>query len=366
MILEEYSIRFPKSFIWRTFAYIGDLFYVKRENSKSIHPKKILVIRKDEIGDLILSIPMYENIKKEYPKSKLTVIAGNQSASLLKGNPFVDKIIRIDNLRSNKINFIKNYFSLVSEIKKEKFDLAIDPKGSILNIFLMYLARIKERVSYWNVSGGKALLTLPVKYEKQIPEIDAGINLLAYLGKRPKRIIPKLYLSKEELKEGSDISSSLPNGYCCAYITPTLLCKSWGYENWTYVFKHFPEIPFVIVAREQERPYLENEFKELKNVQILCISNLRILSVVLKKSKAIIAVDGGILHLSWISNPKVISLFGQNDLILWKPLRGKSISHIPLNEQGLNRKPLNPKKLNKYMQMIKPQEVCEILGEYVR
>ncbi len=365
MLFNKYEIRFHKPLLWRTLAAFLDLFG-NSEIKPISKPKKILVIRKDEIGDLALSTPMYENMRKRFPKAEISVLAGKPASQIIENNPYIDNIIESRTVRFSKLGFISDYIKLIKRIRNEKYDLAIDPKGSILNILMMYLAGIKQRASYWNVSGGRCLLTHPVTYEKQMHESDAGLYILDKIGIKTKRMLPKLYPSKEEIKEGNAISSGLPKGYCIVYMTPSSKYKSWPVQNWKDLFSKFPDVPFVILAREPEREVLEINFNDIKNVQVVCIKSLNIIYTVLKNSKAVIAVDGGIMHLSWISNPRTIALLGQNDIILWRNLRGKTITHMPESEQGINRKPLKMNVMNKYMQQITVEEVSKALEEYIR
>ena len=369
MLFKDYSTKYGKSFIWSLSAFLfdnlGSIFKKYKINNKN-KPKRILVIRKDEIGDSILSIPMYESIKKTYPKSHLSVLVGKPAASLLEGNPYIDEIISIETIRSSKKSFILQYFNLIDKLKKEKFDLAIDPKGSILNVLLMYLIKAKDRISYWNVSGGKPLLTLPVTYKEEEHDINANLHLLNAYGIKSANNIPKIYFSSSDRKNAEPFLKILPKEYCCVYMTPTSVYKSWPDDRWKSLFSMFPEVNFVIMARESEREVLESKFKEIKNAKILCADKLKTVALIFSKAKSIVSVDGGMLHLAWISNPKTIALFGQVDLKLLKPLRGKVICYCPESEQGFNRKPIESTKINKYMIQISPKEVGDYLLEYLR
>jgi heptosyltransferase-2/heptosyltransferase-3 len=309
---------------------------------------------------------MYEAIKKAYPRARLSVLAGSTAASVLENNPYIDEIIKVKSFRSGKLGFFLNYLHSISRLRKMRFDLAVDAKGSILNIIMMYLIGAKTRVSYWNVSGGKPLLTNPVFYSRQVHEIDAGLNMLKLIGIKTKYRIPQIYLSKDEIKKSNKITAGLPKKYVCVYMTPTKISKSWPAERWHALFSHFNKTQFFIRAREHEKPVLAEFTSEHANVNILSLPNIRILPLVFKNARAIVAVDGGIMHLAWISNPRTISLFGQNDLILWRPLRGRVISHYPLEKQGINRTVPNFNKPNKYMAMVAAEEVAAALEKYVK
>ena len=53
---------------------------------------KIIVLKRDKLGDLLLTTPMLQILKQHFPKSHLTVIAPQSSAWILKDAPFVDTL----------------------------------------------------------------------------------------------------------------------------------------------------------------------------------------------------------------------------------------------------------------------------------
>ena len=65
-------------------------------------PQKILIVRTDRIGDVVLSIPMAEIIKKKYPESKISYFIRNYTKDLLMGNSFIDEVLIADELNELK------------------------------------------------------------------------------------------------------------------------------------------------------------------------------------------------------------------------------------------------------------------------
>ena len=55
--------------------------------------QKILIVRTDRIGDVVLSIPLAEIVKKNYPDSKVTYFIRQYTRDLLDGNSFIDDVI---------------------------------------------------------------------------------------------------------------------------------------------------------------------------------------------------------------------------------------------------------------------------------
>ena len=84
--------------------------------------RRILFIRIDRVGDLVLSTPAIRALKEGFPSAELTVLAGPAAAPLLVHNPHVDRVIVYGRSRG-----LREKTALVNELKRMRFDLAVDP-----------------------------------------------------------------------------------------------------------------------------------------------------------------------------------------------------------------------------------------------
>ena len=104
---------------------------------KILHEKnirRILVIKNDKIGDMVLSTGTFRELKRNFPKAGITVIASKSNKQIIEKNKNIDKIIVLD-YPPRGYKGILNYFKLSKELKKENYDVGIDLRGSIINIF---------------------------------------------------------------------------------------------------------------------------------------------------------------------------------------------------------------------------------------
>ena len=53
----------------------------------------ILVIRLSSLGDIVLSSPVYKNIKAAWPDARITILVKPQFAQALAGHPDIDEIM---------------------------------------------------------------------------------------------------------------------------------------------------------------------------------------------------------------------------------------------------------------------------------
>jgi ADP-heptose:LPS heptosyltransferase len=77
---------------------------------------KILIIRFSSIGDIVLTSPVIRCLKTQVPDTEIHFCTKPQFATLLKSNPYIDKIHLLDG----------SLGSLISKLRKERFNVVID------------------------------------------------------------------------------------------------------------------------------------------------------------------------------------------------------------------------------------------------
>jgi ADP-heptose:LPS heptosyltransferase len=99
-----------------------------------MNPLRILVVRRDNIGDLLCTTPLLHGLRKKYPEAMIAVLASSYNAEILRGNPDVDDVF-VFLKRHEKKNY-GYFFSklwkrwiLVQEIRKYRFDHIILANG---------------------------------------------------------------------------------------------------------------------------------------------------------------------------------------------------------------------------------------------
>jgi len=53
---------------------------------------KVLLVRNDNLGDLICTTPAIEALRKKYSKAKIDIVVNSYNYLGIRNNPFVDKI----------------------------------------------------------------------------------------------------------------------------------------------------------------------------------------------------------------------------------------------------------------------------------
>jgi len=106
-----------------------------------VAPKKILIVRTDRIGDVVLSLPLAELIKQKYPACSVEYFVRGYTSSILYNNPFIDDVI-IAGESNGEILFNEN----LKKIKAKGFDTCVVVNPTLKISLIMFLAGIKYRI----------------------------------------------------------------------------------------------------------------------------------------------------------------------------------------------------------------------------
>jgi heptosyltransferase-2 len=117
--------------------------------------KRILVVRTDRVGDVVMITPMIREIKKKFPNSFLATLTNPNTANILTNNPYLDQIITDDLSK-------KNYWRVVKQLRKLHFTDGLMVYPTERAAYQMMLAGIKTRVGeghrlYEVISGTRSV-----------------------------------------------------------------------------------------------------------------------------------------------------------------------------------------------------------------
>jgi len=91
---------------------------------------KILVIRLSSLGDVVLTAPVYAEIKAAWPDADISVLVKPAYAEALKGNPHISRIIPFEGLQKT-----------LRQMKEEKFTHILDLHSNIRSAIIRRLSR---------------------------------------------------------------------------------------------------------------------------------------------------------------------------------------------------------------------------------
>jgi ADP-heptose:LPS heptosyltransferase len=166
---------------------------------------RVLVIRYERIGDMIMATSLIRNIAKAIPGGKVDVLATPATAPVLEGNPYVGEVLTLDR-RS-----LSSYRKILKQLRQKRHTVMVDGRINNPPIFtstplLMYAGRARFRVG---ARGERK----PRIYNVSVPEwnrvdhyIEGSKQLAVPFGVDPAKVDwqPEIFLSSEERARAED------------------------------------------------------------------------------------------------------------------------------------------------------------------
>ncbi len=166
---------------------------------------RVLFIRYERIGDMIMATSLIRNIAMKVPGGKIDVLATPTTAPVLEGNPHVGNVLVLER------KSMRSYSELMKRLWRERYTVMVDGRVNNPPIFtstplLMYAGQARFRVG----AGGDSK---PRVYNVSVPEwnrrdhyIEGSKQLAVPFGVNPDSVDwqPEIFLSPEERARAED------------------------------------------------------------------------------------------------------------------------------------------------------------------
>jgi heptosyltransferase-2 len=218
---------------------------------------KILVIQTAFIGDVVLTLPLVQVVRRLYPGSLVDVVVTPRSRELLSNHPDIHEVIVFDKRGSDR--GIRGLWRLARQLKSRSYDLALIPHRSLRSVMLAWVAGVPVRIGF-DRSAGRLFLTATAIYQTKDHEIDRNLSLLNEItSSSVKRELPRLYPADAEKKRVDRLLIELELGRPdrLIAIAPGTVwnTKRWLKERYASLAVNFDDEGFdvVLIGGEEDR-----------------------------------------------------------------------------------------------------------------
>ena len=111
---------------------------------------RILVIRRDNIGDLVCTTPLIAALRARYPKAHIAALVNSYNAAVLDGNPDLDAVHVYTKLKhrlpgQSAFGIIRARFRMLAELRREPFDYIVLASSSFNRHGLRFARQLRRR-----------------------------------------------------------------------------------------------------------------------------------------------------------------------------------------------------------------------------
>ena len=293
---------------------------------------KIVVRAPNWIGDVVLSFPALESLRKNLPHAQIWIAAREEAQDLYSSFDFVKGIIPLSGL-----NNFKNMWESAKKIREYNFDVGLLLTNSFSSALLFFLARIPQRWGYSRDNRG-LLLTKGIPFKNQdgsaSHQVNYYLNLISSLGFQtsiPELILP---LSAEEKDWPKKVLSAL--GYDPkkplvilspgAYYGPSKRWPASRFAELASLLQKKNKAQIVIVGSAEEVELAKSIASSMvkKPINLAGKTTLRQLAELISLANLIITNDSGPMHITNALRVPLIAIFGPTDPLVTGPFHQPS------------------------------------------
>ena len=296
--------------------------------------RRLLVVRNDRLGDLVLTLPLLEAAREAFPDVRVAVLVKAYTAPLLQSHPHVDELL---------VDRNEEPLALGRRLARGRYDAALVVNTNTRNCLAVFRANVPLRVTWSHRPAGLLLGNRHVHMHRSRPPVHESEFAMAFLRRlgvearvRPPRLTPPPlpeHLRAELAGEGP-LFAMAPGSGGSAY--------NWPPERYAELAARLAAHGRVLVTGSAaEAPLLERVHRMLPpeartRAHFHHDLSLPELAAALAEADAFTASSTGSLHLAAAVGTHVVGLFSPHPAHVpakWGPLgEGHTVFVAPLRE----------------------------------
>ncbi|MFB2834903.1 glycosyltransferase family 9 protein [Floridanema evergladense] len=297
--------------------------------------QRILVVRLDNIGDVVMLSPALRTLRSHLPNASITLMAspaGSQVAPLL---PWVDRAI-VQRVVWQDASWVMpldpaREESLIAKIKAEIFDVALIftsfSQSPYPPAYICYLAGIPLRIGQSKEFGGSVLSQWVKSLPDDFHQVDRNLFLLESVGFKAEGRHLELSLTEEMQRDGDRLLFNVgiaPN-QPFIILAPGASCAARRYdiERFATVASMLAaetKLKVVVVGSDRETELFKPILNQKNVVSLVGKTSIPELAAIVKRSSLVIANNSGTMHIAEAFSKPIIVLYSGTELeSQWQP-----------------------------------------------
>jgi heptosyltransferase III len=300
--------------------------------------RRILVVRTDRLGDVIMTTPMIRELRRTFPDSYIATLTNPATSAVFLHNPHVNAVLT-DDLRK------ETFWQVVGTLRKHRFSDGLLVFPTERAAWQMFWGGIRRKVTVGHKFYAVITLMRGISRHNYIPlrhEADYCMDLARAIGISTTNIVPEIYLTDEERQNARAVmlAAGLDGG------TPSVIVHTgtngsspnWSEQRYHDCIKQLlarfnsPAVSVLLTAREMTQSF-RKETVALSPERVIDISerigDLREFIGIIGAADVIITPSTGPAHIADALGGRAIGLHchrPMNCVRYWGILNPRSIN----------------------------------------
>jgi heptosyltransferase-2 len=297
----------------------------------SHHPKKILIVAPNWVGDLVMSQSLYQLIKTRTPNAELHLLAPDWCLDVASRMPEIDKTISLPG-EHGKLQLLMRY-RFAKDLKKEGYTDAYVLPNSLKSSLIPWLANIPKRIGFKGEMRYGFINDLRPLNKRLLPLMVQRFAALAFEKEEPWQ--PKDFPAPS-LEANTQALTPLLERFALTLSKPILALapgaafggsKCWPLENYAALANHYLDKGSEVWLFASPK-----EAAAIETINRLCATRCKVLTEprlgekvdLLSQALCLVSNDSGLMHIGAALKVPTIGIYGSTSPAFTPPLGEKS------------------------------------------
>jgi len=330
----------------------------------TIRPQRILLIRRDRIGDVILTLPMINVLNHNFPDAKIDFLVNKRVYDLVSDYPNINKVHTIEKVTSGGIKRLCN---------ENNYDLAVVVHPEFKLALGLFLAGVRYRLGTGYRWYSFLFNKRHYRHRKDAVkhELEYNLDLLSELNCNTLRSIKPVIEVKDDyldnvkrnlLDKGIDLSKE----FVVIHVPSLGSAKVWSDDNFAALITMIladksGDFNIILTGTNDESAQVKGVVDKLpENNRVYTVTDLSLkeLAALLKMAKLFIGNSSGPIHIAAAVGTFIVGLYS--------PVRVESSKRWgPYTDKKKIFAPREDDNSRDVMDEIEPEEVFSFVKNYM-
>lgn len=282
--------------------------------------KKILLVRNDNVGDLVCTTPAIEALRIKYPSAKIDIVVNSYNYDAINNNKFINNIYCYTKPKHKKI-FIEKIkaglgkLKILFDIRKEKYDAVVIFRSGYSKSAELFakISNAEHKIGVKNPKG-KDSFSIHIIPDHNKNEVEFCFDCLDPFSVKLNNEKTFYYVDEKLALNYKEYKNKI-----LFHISSRILENKYSEDNYSVLFKKMNNYNIIISAEPDDFHIAENLSAKHDNVDFVKTKSLHDLAALIKNVKLFVTLDGGAMHIAPAVGTKTICISGKTNMNKWYP-----------------------------------------------
>ena len=296
--------------------------------------RNILVIGTGGVGDIVMKTPVFDHLKRAFPKAKIVFFTSSgPERSIIEGHPGIDEIITLGGREALTVRHPRQVLAYLRKLRSRQFDMTLTTHQGIRfrGALMTYLIGAPIRVGF-DKGGRGDLYTVRVEVADADARhaVDWNLDLISALGIEVGKRELSLPLAAEDRQFASDFFAArgVDDLVVALFQGSKRVTRLWPDERFAAVGDALARryhARILLLGGERERATIEHTASLMEEKPIVAIGqSITQTAALIARSGLLVSTDSGPMHIAAAVGTPVVALFGPETPTRVRPYSVKS------------------------------------------